>query len=316
MGLLTGAISGAAGAVEETTKYALRAMMDEEKAKRILEAQAQKSQQTHQANARFDMDLSNEDKASRALRLRKMLTPAENQPNAQMAADAGLNDSASAGADENIGADVQIRTRKTSMKDMALQAARNGEISAAKDLASADYMASRGESAAARLAQGDRRLDLTEDLYGAKIDNLDARSDLAAARTDAVGDEKPLSKVQQARNLAIDAARKAIEGLDAKALRTKTQKFSATGRENPEYDDQLANRVRMAGKRKVGNDDWFDRQLGTDDAQSAAAPKVDVADLTNRFSADPAMKNMRMGALKPDGREVLDASGKLIGHYR
>lgn len=37
MGLLTGAIAGAAGAVEETTKYALRAMMDEEKAKRIAE---------------------------------------------------------------------------------------------------------------------------------------------------------------------------------------------------------------------------------------------------------------------------------------
>lgn len=37
MGLLMGAIAGAAGAVEETTKYALRAMMDEEKAKRIAE---------------------------------------------------------------------------------------------------------------------------------------------------------------------------------------------------------------------------------------------------------------------------------------
>jgi hypothetical protein len=37
MGLLMGAIAGAAGAVEETTKYALRTMMDEEKAKRIAE---------------------------------------------------------------------------------------------------------------------------------------------------------------------------------------------------------------------------------------------------------------------------------------
>jgi len=37
MGLLMGALAGAAGAVEDTTKYALRSMMDEEKANRIAE---------------------------------------------------------------------------------------------------------------------------------------------------------------------------------------------------------------------------------------------------------------------------------------
>ena len=316
MGLLTGAISGAAGAVEETTKYALRAMMDEEKSKRIIEAQALKAQQTHQANARFDMDLSNEDKASRATRFRAMFKQAESQPNAQIAADAGLNDSASVGADENVGVDVQQRSRPNFMKDMALQAARSGEISAAKDLASADYMASRGDSAAARLAQGDRRLDMTEDLNAAKIDNLDARSDLAVARTDAVGDEKPLTKIQQARNAEIDRAREKISGLDPAEIRRLSAKATNTGRENKDYDPSIARAASLAARRKVGEDDWFDRQFGTGDTPPAASPKAAVADMANRFAADPAMKSMRLGALKPKGREVLDNSGKLVGHYR
>ncbi len=61
MGLLMGAIAGAAGAVEETTKYALRTMMDEEKAKRIAEYGSRlKSDEDLTTRARNKGDASDE----------------------------------------------------------------------------------------------------------------------------------------------------------------------------------------------------------------------------------------------------------------
>ena len=61
MGLLMGAIAGAAGAVEDTTKYALRAMMDEEKAKRIAEYSSQlKSNEDLTTRARNKSDAAEE----------------------------------------------------------------------------------------------------------------------------------------------------------------------------------------------------------------------------------------------------------------
>lgn len=180
----------------------------------------------------------------------------------------------------------------------------------------ADYYGGRGRLEGERLAQGNRRLDLTEELNDAKIDNLDSKSGLADARTKAVGEPKSLTPMQRVRNAEIDAARRKIEGLDPETIKAKTQRFSATGRENPQYDDQLANRVRLASKRKVGEDDWFDGQSGIGDGPPAASPKAEAADPAKRFAADPTMKGMRMGGMTPQGREVLDSTGKLIGHYR
>lgn len=152
-----------------------------------------------------------------------------------------------------------------------------------------------------------------------------------------------LTQAQERSNIEIDAAREVVAGMDPAEIRRLTAKATSTGRENKDYRPDLARAAALAGRRKIGDDKWFDsRSKGTDlpgaaqqdsdplglrsnrlrfDAQGnrvpvASTPRADVADLANRFATDPTMKNMRLGALKPDGREVLDASGKLIGHYR
>ncbi len=249
----------------------------------------------------------------KAARIAEILKKTPVQPNAQIAADAGLNDATSVGADENVGVDVQRHSQPASLHDMALAAARAGHPELAKELAAADSYSGRNTLAAGRLAQGDRRLDMAEDLNGAKIDNLDARTDLTDARTAATGDGPKLTSSQLVRNSEIDAARKKIDGLDPAAIRAKTAKFSATGRENPDYDPSLSRAAGLAARRKVGVDDpWFDSQ---NSGNAQTAPRADVADLANRFSSDPAMKGMRMGRLTPQGREVMDGSGKLVGYY-
>lgn len=301
MGLLMGALAGAGAAVEDTTKYALRTMMDEEKLKRIAEY-----------SGRLKLDQETQTRQKRAGEIRQGV---DAEINKRFGDQANALESDDTSAVRKPSRTEALQVRHDVAADLGYDESASEALKARDTETKADYYAGRGRTADQRLAQGDRRLDLTEDLTAAKIDNLDARSDLTAARTDAVGNEKPLTKIQQARNIAIDVARKKIEGLEPEAIRVRTRKFSATGRENPEHDPQLESLVRLANKRKVGDDEWFDRQGGNGNT-SASTPRADGADLTNRFSADPAMKNMRMGALKPEGREVLDASGKLIGHYR
>lgn len=177
----------------------------------------------------------------------------------------------------------------------------------------AEYYGGRGRLEGERLTQGSRRLDLNEDLNSARIDNLDARSGLAEARTDAVGEPKDLTPMQRVRNAEIDAARKRIEGLDQETIKAKTQKFSATGRENPQYDDQLTNRVRLANKRKVGEDDWFDGQ--NENAKPKSAQQTEVP-LSDRFITDPRMRGMKLGRDTEKGREVFNSNGNHVGYYR
>ncbi|MCX7058859.1 MAG: hypothetical protein NTZ79_17265 [Proteobacteria bacterium] len=310
MAIGTGLDTAAAGALDM-----FKSQVEQERQAAIVAVQAQLAQQTHQANARSDADLADQRWNSRAAQVKEVLAKPAAQPNAQIAADAGLNDPTNAGADENVGVDVQRHSQPATLQDMALAAARAGHPELAKELAAADYYSGRNTLAAGRLAQGDRRLDLTEDLNGAKIDNLDSRSDLADARTAASGDGPKLTSAQLVRNSEIDAARKKIDGLNPAAIRAKTAKFSATGRENPDSDPSLSRAAGLAARRKVGDDGWFDSQNSGGNAQTGTTPRADVADLANRFAADAAMKGMRMGALTPKGREVMDASGKLVGYY-
>ena len=307
IGAVGGAFAGAADAAKDYAKFQDTQELERQRAKL--------DTQRLMAIKEYEVNLAAQQRSARAAEIRGVLTPPSSQPNAQLAVDAGLNDAANVGEDENVGVDVQMRPRPFNMQEMALAAARGGYVDTAKDLAAADYYSGRNTLAAGRLAQGERRLDLTADLNDAKIDNLDARSDLAAARMDSVGTGQKLTSAQLVRNAEIDAARKKIDGIDPAAIRVKTSKFSATGRENPDYDPSLSRAAGLAGRRKVGDDPWFDQMNGGGDTQPAAKPRADVADLANRFASDPAMKSMRMGRLTPQGREVIDASGKLVGYY-
>lgn len=117
------------------------------------------------------------------------------------------------------------------------------------------------------------------------------------------------TSAQQAHNTEIDAARLAIEGLSPEDLKRRTANFTATGRENPDFDPTLENALKLSSRRKVGNDPQFDNRL-------SRQPAPQQSDSASRFKADPSMAGHRLGNQTDKGTEVFDRSGRLIGHYR
>lgn len=113
---------------------------------------------------------------------------------------------------------------------------------------------------------------------------------------------------QQRTNYEIESARKYIANLSPQVIQKRTQQYSATGRENPDYDPTLAAKVRQANHRKYGEDEDFA-------AISTPPMNNGLPDISANFSADLSMKGHRLGNKTPQGFEVLDANGKLIGHY-
>lgn len=129
-------------------------------------------------------------------------------------------------------------------------------------------------------------------------------------RTDKATQGETLTLPQVRSNFEIDAARKAVSGLTPEEIKRKTSNYTATGRENPDFDPTLAKAVSLSNRRKYGADDHFDQR------QQAQQPEGSDGDVQTRFRADAGMKGHTMGKQTDQGVEVLDASGKLIGHYR
>lgn len=115
-----------------------------------------------------------------------------------------------------------------------------------------------------------------------------------------------LTLSQQRGNAEIDAARQSVDGLTPEEVRRRTAKTTDTGRDNPDYDPTLARASNLAARRKIGPDQKFDNRL-----PQTAAPSV-----SSRFQADPAMKVYKLGSQTPNGFEVKDITGKLVGYYR
>ena len=122
-------------------------------------------------------------------------------------------------------------------------------------------------------------------------------------------DPDRITAAQESNNLEIDAARKTVAGLNPDELRRRTSKQTNTGRENPDFDPTLERALTLSGRRKIGVDDHFDKKQPQE-------PPGNDGDKVTRFRADPAMKGHTMGKQTENGVEVLDASGKIIGHYR
>lgn len=119
-----------------------------------------------------------------------------------------------------------------------------------------------------------------------------------------------LTLPQRRSNFEIDAARERVAGLSPEEIKRKTDNYTATGRENPDFDPTLAKAVSLANRRKYGDDADFDQR------QQAQQPEGDNGDVATRFKADQAMRGHTLGKQTDSGVEVFDASGKLVGHYR
>lgn len=148
-----------------------------------------------------------------------------------------------------------------------------------------------------------------------------------------------LTTAQQRANDEITAARQALDGMSRAEVMRKTQSATATGRNNPDFDPQLASQWKLANRRKYGDDTQFEafnqpkerpgsvihpsanEQPGRENPGDKSVLSQELqrakqqSDITRRFSADPAMKGMRTGKLTPQGMEAIDANGRLVGHY-
>ena len=126
-----------------------------------------------------------------------------------------------------------------------------------------------------------------------------------------------LSMPQRRSNAEIEAARQAVAGLTPEDIKRRTANFTATGRENPDYDPTLAKAVSQANRRMYGEaDDWFDNRLQPKQPAGTNEHGYDRADVAKRFREERAMNRHRLGNDTPNGVEVLDSDGKVIGHYR
>lgn len=138
-------------------------------------------------------------------------------------------------------------------------------------------------------------------------DRMASQERIADQRTQDAGTR--LTLPQRRSNFEIDAARERVAGMDPTEIKRKTANYTATGRENPEYDPTLAKAVSLANRRKYGADDHFDQR---EQAQQAGGTDGDVM---TRFRGDAGMKGHKTGQMTDQGLEVFDVSGRLIGHY-
>lgn len=180
------------------------------------------------------------------------------------------------------------------------------------------------------------------------------QGDYYQAETSVIKEGKGVSLTlpQQRTNYEIDAARKSIAGMTPQEIAHRTAKATNTGRENPDYDPNLARQARIAATRKIGDDSEFDgvgdpaesvdvsprsatksialggkpiekytdaeltKLFGTKTFSSQAAKAKIDTELTQRtFSKDSSMSGNTLGESTPNGYKVLDKSGKHIGYY-
>lgn len=141
---------------------------------------------------------------------------------------------------------------------------------------------------------------------GTAADRTASNEAIAAAR---ITERSGPSLGQQRGNAEIDAARSRVAGMDAAEIKRRTANYTATGRENPDYDPTLAKAVTLANRRKVGADDEFDQR------QQAQPPAGTDGDVMTRFRSDKAMQGYKLGKQSDRGHEVLDGTGNVIGYW-
>ena len=149
-----------------------------------------------------------------------------------------------------------------------------------------------------------------------------------------------LTLAQQRSNFEIDAAREMITGLSDDDIRRRTTPTTATGRENPDFDPALARAAKLASRRRLGDDEWFDQRQGRQPSSSFAGKplnqltdaqleqfgrqagnegrlKIDSELARRSLAGMPGTEGFSIGQyVEGKGFQVLDASGKPVSYLR
>lgn len=195
----------------------------------------------------------------------------------------------------------------------ATEAIRQEGIARGQDLGYGARMAQQGLTARGQelgLQRAQERNDVIargQDLRASTAADRTASNEaIAAAR---ITERSGPTLSQQRGNAEISAARERIAGLTPEEIKRKSASFTATGRENPEYDESVSRAVKLAGRRMVGDDSDFDNR------QQAQQPAGNDGDVMTRFRGDQAMKGYKLGKQTDRGHEVLDGAGNVLGHW-
>lgn len=149
-----------------------------------------------------------------------------------------------------------------------------------------------------------------------------------------------LTLAQQRGNFEIDAAREMLDGMSADEVRRRTTPTTASGRENPDFDPALARAAKLASRRRIGDDDWFDeRQVGQSSNTFASRPVSQMSDVQleqfrrhtgneGRLKIDAELARRSLAGMKGaeghsvgqyvegKGFQVLDANGRPVSWLR
>lgn len=232
------------------------------------------------------------------------------------------------------GMKMQFKFLSPAMYDKAERAAAD-QAKADADRTSREKIAAGHDEA--RAYGADVRADATTEAADIRAK---AARDAAATRAARPAGPKGLTLAQERANAEIEAARTALDGMDEAEIKRRTARATNTGRENPDFDPNLARQMTLAGRRMVGKDDRFDSQRGGRPAPDTFAGKT-VADMTDeqlqrfsglagadgkakivaeqarrRFAGDPVMQGHNLGEMTPKGYKVFDSQGRHVGYYR
>lgn len=184
----------------------------------------------------------------------------------------------------------------------------------------------------------DTRDDRRDERLGMR---LDAQTQQLERRLAAQGERGGLTQAQQRGNFEIDAARERIGGMDPAEIQRRSAKATNTGRENPDYDPSIARAAALAGRRKIGDDDWFNQRQGkqpeadkfagkpiaefTDEqlqqfGRSAGVDgkaKIDTELARRTLAGMPEMQGHQIGRyVEGKGFQVLDPQGRPVSYLR
>ena len=259
------------------------------------------------ANAEKTARWRQDELLAQAMRGNQVAVSAALHANAQTQSEAGRNVMA-----EQVNADRNALTMRG--QDMN---ARTAEARLAGNPLVQELNRAKIEGAKLNNEQEQRLGDLQQQLIGetdpGKRAEIAGQIKALSGKSGQAGQGDTLTMPQRRTNAEIDAARKAVSALTPEEIKRKTANFTATGRENPEYDPMMAKAVSLAGRRMYGEDSDFDQRHPQGPASQAAGSDGDAM---TRFRADKAMQGHKTGQMTGQGLEVFDASGRLVGHYR